>query len=320
MEYLDEVTGRNLLEFISKENISKNMSFLFKKILLINIYRECISVENLYQSHPYYQDLRTSEDIILKIDMDELKQIRKNLSISNKESLSRITKNIYEIFLQLQEKIGTFVLKDENFVKSINIQTLKIISGFPVDFEEERKLLVETLKKAMDFYQQNNNKTADDTALSLTRENAALAEKDERKRQDIELANQNVALNGFSNHEGIAADCFEYLKQCQKTYDIIVLDPPAFAKHSRAVANASRGYQSLNKLGIEKVKPGGLIFTFSCSQHIDKDLFRKIVFSAAAECKRNVRIVRQLSQPDDHPINIYHPEGEYLKGLLLHVE
>ena len=103
-------------------------------------------------------------------------------------------------------------------------------------------------------------------------------------------------------------------------YDIIVLDPPAFAKNSRAVANAARGYKNLNLIAFKKIKPGGMIFTFSCSQHVDRDLFRKIVFGAAADAKRNVRILRQLTQPEDHPINIYHPEGEYLKGLMLYVE
>lgn len=190
-------------------------------------------------------------------------------------------------------------------------------TGFFIDQRENRRMLGEL---SMGKTVLNTFSYSGGFSLSALKYGATWVDSVDSSKDAVELANQNVALNGFSNHEGIVADCFEYLKQCQKTYDIIVLDPPAFAKHSRAVANASRGYQSLNKLGIEKVKPGGLIFTFSCSQHIDKDLFRKIVFSAAAECKRNVRIVRQLSQPDDHPINIYHPEGEYLKGLLLHVE
>jgi len=137
----------------------------------------------------------------------------------------------------------------------------------------------------------------------------------------IELCNQNVTLNGFINrHQSFVADCFDFLKEAQTDfYDIMVLDPPAFAKNARNIDNASRGYKNLNLLGIKKIKPGGLIFTFSCSQHIDKDLFRKIVFGAAADAQRNVQVLQQLSQPKDHPINIYHPEGEYLKGLLLKV-
>lgn len=140
-------------------------------------------------------------------------------------------------------------------------------------------------------------------------------------KEAIGLCTRNAELNNLENkHQTYVEDCFDFLKNNPENYDSIVLDPPAFAKHSRAVDNAARGYKNLNMLGIKKVNPGGLVFTFSCSQHIDKELFRKIVFSAAAECKRNVRIIRQLNQSDDHPINIYHPEGEYLKGLLLQVE
>lgn len=138
----------------------------------------------------------------------------------------------------------------------------------------------------------------------------------------IDGADHNAKINHLgANHQLLCMDCFDYLKQMpQDFFDIIVLDPPAFAKHSRAVDNAAKGYKQINMKAIQKIKPGGLIFTFSCSQHISKDLFQKIVFGAASDVKRNVRIVQQLHQPADHPINIYHPEGEYLKGLLLWVE
>lgn len=136
----------------------------------------------------------------------------------------------------------------------------------------------------------------------------------------IALGDQNVEMN-FDRpvkHRSFTEDCFEYLKKTDETYDIIVLDPPAFAKNKRAVANASRGYISLNELGLKRLRPGGMLFTFSCSGSIDRDVFRKIVFTAAAQVKRPVRILHQLTQPLDHPVNIYHPEGEYLKGLVLH--
>jgi len=138
----------------------------------------------------------------------------------------------------------------------------------------------------------------------------------------VKLSEENVALN-FSNvnHKGITVDCFEYLKEMpENLYDIIVLDPPAFAKNARALDNATRGYKQINMRAFSKVKPGGMVFTFSCSQNINKDLFQKIIFGAAADVGRKVRIIHQLHQPADHPINIYHPEGEYLKGLLLWVE
>ncbi len=138
----------------------------------------------------------------------------------------------------------------------------------------------------------------------------------------VRLAEENVQLN-FPNapHKGFAVDCFDYLKDMpENDYDVIILDPPAFAKNARAIDNASRGYKQINMRAFKKIKPGGILFTFSCSQNISKDLFQKIVFGAAADVGRNVRIIHQLHQPADHPVNIYHPEGEYLKGLVLWVE
>ena len=141
----------------------------------------------------------------------------------------------------------------------------------------------------------------------------------------VNLVRENVERNfpGCDRHQAIAADCFDFFGEIEKnkqSYDLIVLDPPAFAKHRDAIKNALRGYQRLNAKGIEAVRPGGIIFTFSCSQAIDKEMFRLAVFSAAASVGRKVRILHQLHQPQDHPINIYHPEGEYLKGLVLQVE
>ena len=141
----------------------------------------------------------------------------------------------------------------------------------------------------------------------------------------IELVKANVARN-FPNetrHTAVVADAFDYLSaQREKgtTYDLIILDPPAFAKHRDAVKNALRGYQRINAKAIQMIRPGGILFTFSCSQAVDKEQFRLAVFSAAASVGRNVRILHQLHQPQDHPINIYHPEGEYLKGLVLYIE
>ena len=141
----------------------------------------------------------------------------------------------------------------------------------------------------------------------------------------IDLVNANVAHNfpKAKNHTAVIADAFEYLtaqKNAGRTYDLIILDPPAFAKHRDAVKNALRGYQRINAKAIEMIRPGGILFTFSCSQAVDKEAFRLAVFSAAASVGRKVRILHQLHQPQDHPINIYHPEGEYLKGLVLYIE
>ena len=138
----------------------------------------------------------------------------------------------------------------------------------------------------------------------------------------IDLTNQNVELNfpGDTRHQAYAEDAFKYLDRMGDQYDLIILDPPAFAKHRDALRNALRGYSKLNAKAFEKIKPGGILFTFSCSQVVDKRDFRNAVFTAAAQSGRSVRILHQLTQPGDHPVNIYHPEGEYLKGLVLYVE
>ena len=138
----------------------------------------------------------------------------------------------------------------------------------------------------------------------------------------IELTNDNVALNfpGDARHEAFCEDAFKFLDEHDQQYDLIVLDPPAFAKHRAAQRNALKGYTRLNVKGLQRIKKGGILFTFSCSQVVTKDNFRNAVFTAAAQVGRKVRILHQLHQPADHPINIYHPEGEYLKGLVLYVE
>ncbi len=138
----------------------------------------------------------------------------------------------------------------------------------------------------------------------------------------VDLVNANVELNfpGDSRHEAFAEDAFKFLDQMGGQYDLIILDPPAFAKHRDALKQALRGYTKLNAKAFEKIQPGGILFTFSCSQAVNKDQFRTAVFTAAAITGRKVRILHQLHQPADHPVNIYHPEGEYLKGLVLYVE
>lgn len=138
----------------------------------------------------------------------------------------------------------------------------------------------------------------------------------------IKLTNDNVELNfpGDPRHKAFAEDAFKFLNGIDDQYDLIILDPPAFAKHKSALKNALIGYRKLNSKAFEKIKSGGILFTFSCSQAVNKDQFRLAVFSAAAQSGRKVRILHQLTQPCDHPINIYHPEGEYLKGLVLYVE
>ena len=138
----------------------------------------------------------------------------------------------------------------------------------------------------------------------------------------VKLADENVRLNfgDEAAHEAIACNAVEYLKDIDDSYDLIILDPPAFAKHHKVLGNALQGYKKINARALQKIRPGGILFTFSCSQAVSRELFRTTIFTAAAIAGRRVRIIGELTQPADHPINIYHPEGEYLKGLVVYVE
>jgi 23S rRNA (cytosine1962-C5)-methyltransferase len=195
-------------------------------------------------------------------------------------------------------------------------------TGFFVD-QRENRALVERYAKGKDVL--NMFCYTGGFSLYALRGGAKSVDSVDVSQKAIDLVNVNVAKNfpEATNHTAVAADAFEYLtkqKEEGKTYDLIILDPPAFAKHRDAVKNALRGYQRINAKAIEMIRRGGLLFTFSCSQAVDKEAFRLAVFSAAAQVGRKVRILHQLHQPQDHPINIYHPEGEYLKGLVLYVE
>lgn len=192
-------------------------------------------------------------------------------------------------------------------------------TGFFLDQRENRKLLGEYCK---DKTVLNAFSYTGGFSLYAVAAGAKEVHSLDISKDAIKGAEENVSINFPSaNHKGVAEDCFEFLKTMKENfYDVIVLDPPAFAKSAKAVDNASRGYKQINMRAFQKIKPGGILFTFSCSQNIDKDLFQKIVFGAAADARRNVRIIHQLHQPADHPINIFHPEGEYLKGLALYVE
>ncbi|MBQ7997671.1 MAG: class I SAM-dependent rRNA methyltransferase [Paludibacteraceae bacterium] len=195
-------------------------------------------------------------------------------------------------------------------------------TGFFID-QRENRALVERYANGKDVL--NMFCYTGGFSLYALRGGAKTVDSVDVSQKAIDLVNVNVAKNfpNAKNHNAVAADAFEYLtaqKTAGHTYDLIILDPPAFAKHRDAVKNALRGYQRINAKAIEMIRPGGILFTFSCSQAVDKEAFRLAVFSAAAQVGRKVRILHQLHQPQDHPINIYHPEGEYLKGLVLYVE
>lgn len=193
-------------------------------------------------------------------------------------------------------------------------------TGFFVDQRENRSLLE---KYAKDRNVLNMFCYTGGFSFYAMRGGAKLVHSVDSSAKAIDLTNKNVELNfpGDSRHEAFATDAFKFLVDMEPNkYDLIILDPPAFAKHREVLRNALQGYKKLNAKAFEKIKKGGVLFTFSCSQAVNKEQFRLAVFSAAAMSGRNVRILHQLTQPADHPINIYHPEGEYLKGLVLYVE
>ena len=192
-------------------------------------------------------------------------------------------------------------------------------TGFFVDQRENRSLLE---KFAKDKRVLNMFCYTGGFSFYAMRGGAQLVHSVDSSAKAIELTNRNVELNfpGDSRHQAFCEDAFKYLEEAGDQYDLIILDPPAFAKHRGALHNALKGYTRLNNKAFQKIQPGGILFTFSCSQVVTKDNFRNAVFTAAAQAGRNVRILHQLHQPADHPINIYHPEGEYLKGLVLYVE
>lgn len=192
-------------------------------------------------------------------------------------------------------------------------------TGFFVDQRENRTLLEKYAKNRSVL---NMFCYTGGFSVYAMRGEAKLVHSVDSSAKAVELTNANIELNFPSDarHAAFCDDAFKYLDAHDAQYDLVVLDPPAFAKHRAALRNALKGYTRLNVKGFERIKPGGILFTFSCSQVVTKENFRNAVFTAAAQAKRKVRILHQLHQPADHPINIYHPEGEYLKGLVLYVE
>ncbi|MGM0407004.1 MAG: class I SAM-dependent rRNA methyltransferase [Bacteroidota bacterium] len=192
-------------------------------------------------------------------------------------------------------------------------------TGFFIDQRENRKLVAKYSKNRSVL---NVFGYTGGFSVYAMKGEAKLVHSVDSSAKAIDLTNENIALNfeNTSRHEAYAVDAFKYLDQMEQKYDLIILDPPAFAKHHNVLPNALQGYKRLNAKAIEKINPGGILFTFSCSQVVSKENFRKSVFTAAANTGRNVRILHQLTQPADHPVSIYHPEGEYLKGLVVYVE
>ncbi len=225
-----------------------------------------------------------------------------------------------------------YIYRDENFVSDVQV-VLENGNKFSVNWVEGQKTGF--------FLDQRDNRSlvkkyaAGKNVLNLfcytggfsiyaLNGGAAHVDSVDSSRKAMDMVVKNVELNGFTEgveHTSYCEDAIEFMRKCEgNKYDLMIVDPPAFAKHRGALDNALRAYKRLNALAIEKVKPGGIVFTYSCSQVVDKINFALAIFSAAAQTGRRVRILHRLTQPADHPVNIYHPEGEYLKGLVLLVE
>lgn len=212
---------------------------------------------------------------------------------------------------------GSHVVKENGLNFEVN-WTEGQKTGFFIDQRENRRLL-QQFSSGRDVL--NMFCYTGGFSVYAIRGGANLVHSVDSSEKAIELVNKNVALNfANANHEAFAIDAFKFMSAIKNKYDLIILDPPAFAKHQNVLDNALQGYKRLNQVALEQIRAGGILFTFSCSQVVTKENFRKSVFAAAANARRNVRIIHQLSQPADHPVSIYHPEGEYLKGLVLFVE
>lgn len=238
------------------------------------------------------------------------------VSVFDKSSATLTHSNVEDSYIFGQEPDEWEVKEDGNRFIINFFEAQK--TGFFIDQRENRHLL-RTLSQGKRVL--NTFGYTGGFSLSALRGGAQFVETVDISKKAIELCNRNVALN-FDNapHQGTAADVLHYLDKIDDSFDIIILDPPAFAKNHRNLQQGLKGYKNINQRAMEKIKKGGLLFTFSCSQAVSRDDFQTMVFTSAANAKRNARIVKHLPHAIDHPVSIFHPEGEYLKGLLLYVE
>ncbi len=257
--------------------------------------------------------------------------MRKQIALSLAEVMKHRVRNIYYKsettlpFMSSEDMNGFLLGGSENNTATENGLKFRVDwlrgqkTGFFVDQRENRSLLEHFAKgkRVLNMFCYTGG-----FSFYAMRGGAELVHSVDSSAKAIELTKENVNLNfpNDSRHEAYCEDAFKYLERAGSNYNLIILDPPAFAKHRGALHNALKGYTRLNQKAFEKIESGGVLFTFSCSQVVTKDHFRNAVFTAAALARRKVRILHQLHQPADHPINIYHPEGEYLKGLVLYVE
>ena len=258
---------------------------------------------------------------------------RKDLAISLKNALEEKIDNIYyksETTLPYKADLGAV---NEYLIKSDQINPIALENNirFNVDWEKgqktgffidqrENRMLLERYakgKKVLNMFCYTGG-----FSVYALKGGAKEVHSVDSSAKAMTLTDENVALNfpGCKHHFSYTEDAFKFLNGLDDTFDLIILDPPAFAKHRNVLKNALQGYKKLNSIAFEKIKPGGIVFTFSCSQAVSRENFRSAVFGAALQAKRKVKILHQLTQPADHPISIYHPEGEYIKGLILEID
>jgi len=260
-----------------------------------------------------YKNLELIAEILTELFDNKLKAVF-NKSGSTLPYKADINKNNYYIF----DKDKSFEVKENGLDFSVNWEDGQK-TGFYIDQRENRSLLKRFSKdkKVLNLFGYTGGFSV--YALSGGCKNVDTVDS---SKKAIELANKNVEANfgPIDNHSGIVYDAFKYLDELDMDYDIMVLDPPAFAKHHNVLQNALQGYKKLNRKAIQQINEGGILFTFSCSQVVSKENFKRMIFTAAAGAGREVRILYQMDQPSDHPVSVYHPEGEYLKGLVLKVD
>jgi 23S rRNA (cytosine1962-C5)-methyltransferase len=335
--------GSITVRIVSFEKVEIDFDFWYHKLMLAFLLRKAIGVAENSQNNVYRLIHGEGDGLpgliidiynntaVMQMHSVGMFRIRQTLADSLKKMLGDQLKAVYDKSEStIPHKANTGARNEYVLGNSAPGEVLEYNNKFMVDWVEgqktgffidqrENRKLVESYSK--DKRVLNMFCYTGGFSVYAIRGGAQMVHSVDSSDKAVELTKQNIACN-FSNasHEAFALDAFEYLNNIDNQYDLIILDPPAFAKHQDALKNALQGYKRINAKAISKISPGGIIFTFSCSQVVNKDQFRQAVFSAAAISKRNVRILHQLTQPADHPVSIYHPEGEYLKGLVLYVE
>lgn len=279
--------------------------------LIIDIYYDTAVIQ--CHSLGMYQNIETFADILKNIFSDNLKAIylKSQSTLPSKYKIENADRYIFG-------KSNENIVLENNLKFNINWEEGQK-TGFFIDQRDNRLLLSKYCKNkdVLNVFGYTGG-----FSVYAVHGGANIVHSVDSSKKAIELTDKNIELNfgKIDNHKSFSVDAFDFLQEIENKYDVIILDPPAFAKHNDVIHNALQGYKRLNAQAISQIKPGGILFTFSCSQVVSPEMFRRSVFAASANTGRSVKILHQLSQPLDHPINIYHPESEYLKGLVVHVE